>query len=487
MIYIYKRSAISNYREADAVSHRTSASAMSGTAAMGLRLAAKMEELALSVDSLKSGVFSDIKKDIQALLGQINTPTLEKKQLMTTVDSLVMNMEVLATEVSEIAGSVDDLDAYNKSLVTKCTSLEEGLLTSLVSLTRVSRLLCDGLSKEDADSAADDLERDIIETGGEGTEYTDRILSEAEAVNQKLTGFFASQNTFDFDFEAPVAAASGGLLSVAALEKHTRQYEGSGGRYRDAFNTRRRDAHVKISQYVVKAWGAVDNGLSTETASPLVLEGRSIFSEQQESWSRFREELKGDLSSTEGDKREALMFVSQDVDVEITRFEEALRCLSGKPATSALQQVVKHVSVFVSCESDNGVLETVRKMLHKATQFMALRYGTGVGDTSVLKDSLRNHLLWDDHILSAPGASSLHCVSRTKASALVSFLSALEKEVGSHAEEEESKIKHYCVIERIRSFFENDMTFRVKGAAASGTSTPGKQASFNQASSKKES
>jgi hypothetical protein len=443
------------------------------------KLDEQFEGLQKLLSRLTGGTMAALVKNLKTLTELTEDESLTVNDLKRALLPFATSIETVQSGVAAIETDLSKLRVSNDEISDALVNFEGYIIAHAVFFKKID-LILSGASVDDAEDQGDqfadeirsrnETEQTSVAAYAEGLNAT--CLEVQDAIAHRLgleplsSDYVADPDALPFTIENVAAFSSG---TVARSERSEGSSAVVGGTYRDAFNTRRGDAHAKISQYVDKAWVALDDGLSTTTASPFVPEGNRIFSEQKESWSRFRDEVKREAGSAEGDTKQALAFLLQHVEVEIARCDEALICLSVKPATSALQQVVKHVSGFVSCESDNRVLETVREMLHKATQFLALRYGTGVADPSVLKDSLRNHLLWGDRILSAPGSSSLHCVSRTKAGTLVSFLAALEKEVGSHAGEEDSKIKHYCVIERIRSFFENDMTFRVKGAAGFGT------------------
>ena len=469
---------------------------------MASNMTGKVDEQFESLQKLLAGLTSGPMSNLVKNLRDLSSLTQEEediapKDLKGALVPFATSIQTVQSSIAAIETDLLALRVSNDQISDALVSFEGYLIGHAVFFKKIE-LRLSGASPDEAEDQGGDFTDEVrsrnetsqgsVAAYAEG--LNDICLEVQDAIAHRLgleplsSDYVPDQDAVPLTSENLAAYLSG---TVARSERSEGSSAGRGGTYRDAFNTRRGDAHVKISRYVDRAWGALNGGLSTATALPLVSDGNSIFSEQKVSWSRFREELKGDLPSAEGDKREALIFVSQDVEVEMTRCDEALKFFLDKSATSALQNVVKHVSGFVSCEADHRVLETVREMSQKATDFLDSRYGTGVGDPSVPKDSLRNHLLWGDRIVSAPGAASPYCVSKTKAGALVAFLAALEKEVGSHAEEEESKIKHYCVIERIRSFFENEMVFRVKGGAVSATSTPRKPASFNQASSKKES
>ena len=475
MIYIYKRSAVTNYSDngsemsEDRQTNRTAASSTAGAAAMGSRITLKLEKLAKSVGALKSGAFSEITDDIQELVEQINTPPLQKVTLMKTVDSLTEHMKVLVKDVSGIAGSVDELNHDNEGLVTKCASLEEGLLTSLVSLTRVSGLLCDRLTKAEADSAADELEMGIIETGGEGTEYTDRILSEAEGVNQKLTGYFAFQNTFDFepsDFEAPVDSASRGVLSVAALEKHTRQYETSSGssvsgvyEEKQLYLELKDEVHTAFARIILDINDVLDFPAGNNLKK-IIENYVAAFGKEKERWEILCASVDGEVKEAIEERHDALKHLARCISIEIRHCEEAKSKLD-KPNSSTLRELSKTLSSFVISPKDRDVVHLLHDMKDKI-EAIQKRCGHGVSELPIGLSNLHYHLIEGNRLV-ADATQRLH---KGKLDAFSRFLQSLIDRSGS--------LSYYAMLEAIRSAIESNLTGLPAANSASVPGTPKK-------------
>ena len=468
MIYIYKRSAVTNYSDnvseisEDRQTNRTAASSTAGAAAMGLRIRAKLGTLAQLVGTLNADTFSEITGDIQELVEQINNPPLQKVPLMKNVDSLTEHMKVLAKDVSKIAGSVEGLGLDNQELVTKCTSLEESLLTSLVSLTRVSGLLCDGLSKEEADSAADDLELEIIETGGEGTEYTDRILREAEAVNQKLTAYFASQNTFDF--EAPVA---GGGFSVAALEKHARQYETSSGSSVSG-GYEEKQLYLELQAEVHATFAGIISGINNVLDFPsgsnlqkIVENYVTVFGEEQARWQLLLDAIRTQSQESVDERRDALEHLAGRISAEIRHCDDAKSKLD-KPSLSALRELSKTLSSFVISPKDRDVPVLLHDMKAKV-EAIQKRYGQGVSELPIGLPNLHYHLIADNRLVS-DSTQKLH---KVKLEGFSHFLQSLIERSGS--------LSYYAMLDAIRSAMESNLTGLQPGKSAAVSGTPKKK------------